>query len=114
MAPVRGLMSRSPEPAHPRHLHNRPRPRCATGPSPPGTKANVCAGTAQTGISRTCILKRETSRFPTFFHPPSRFPIRACYEFLIARGLRVFLSCESLKQLGKSDYRAAIDQALDE
>lgn len=39
---------------------------------------------------------------------------RACYEFLIARGLRVFLSCESLKQLGKSDYRAAIDQALDE
>jgi len=39
---------------------------------------------------------------------------RAYYEFLTERGLRAFLSCESLPALGTSDYREAIDQALDE
>jgi hypothetical protein len=36
------------------------------------------------------------------------------YHFLISKGLTVFLSSESLPQLGSSDYRKAIDKALDE
>lgn len=36
------------------------------------------------------------------------------YHFLISKGLSVFLSSESLPQLGSSDYRKAIDKALDE
>ena len=38
----------------------------------------------------------------------------ALYHFLISKGLSVFLSSESLPQLGSSDYRKAIDKALDE
>jgi len=36
------------------------------------------------------------------------------YQFLISKGLSVFLSSESLPRLGSSDYRKAIDKALDE
>jgi len=36
------------------------------------------------------------------------------YHFLEAKGLSVFLSTETLPQLGSSDYRKAIDKALDE
>ena len=36
------------------------------------------------------------------------------YHFLEAKGLSVFLSSETLPQLGSSDYRKAIDKALDE
>jgi hypothetical protein len=36
------------------------------------------------------------------------------YEFLTDRGIAAFFSKESLPQLGESDYRKAIDQALDE
>jgi len=36
------------------------------------------------------------------------------YHFLMSKGLSVFLSSESLPRLGSSDYRKAIDKALDE
>lgn len=38
----------------------------------------------------------------------------ALYHFLESKGLSVFLSSETLPQLGSSDYRKAIDKALDE
>jgi hypothetical protein len=39
---------------------------------------------------------------------------RRYHDYLAAQGVRVFLSSESLPELGTADYRAAIDQALDE
>lgn len=38
---------------------------------------------------------------------------RTVYEYLSSRGLRAFLSCISLEQLGVSAYKRAIDDALD-
>ena len=36
------------------------------------------------------------------------------YDYLTARGFRVFLSELSLREMGRSDYQAAIDLALEE
>jgi len=38
----------------------------------------------------------------------------ALYHYLVTKNLSVFLSSESLPQLGSSDYRKAIDKALDD
>lgn len=46
---------------------------------------------------------------------PSRDTVlaREVYEYLSGQGLRVFLSCISLEQLGVAAYKTAIDKALD-
>ena len=38
---------------------------------------------------------------------------RRYYHFLIARGVRAFLACESLPDMGRSDYRKTIDDTID-